>query len=335
MASHLRRHWQAAAAALLICSSAGFLAFRAEPADVKPPPAGDAEVEAGGDLSDPAREQVAPEAGKGDTAATAQADEIRALRARVEAAESQIQLLKSVVVQALRAQSAAEATLRREREARDVAPAAGPGASGSTEPMLADQLGAVTQGLDRLREDVAALRAEVLSGRRPAAGSAPAPEEAEPAASAEADPLAESGVGGEYDPLIQGERVAAVADDAAADLGDQMEVGWVHFDSGSAELTPGGQRKALEAAERIKAMEAAKVRVVGHADTVGEAGHNRQLSERRARAIAGLLERVGLSGDLVEIVGRGEDGAPVPTADQVSEPLNRCAGIFVVMDSPK
>jgi outer membrane protein OmpA-like peptidoglycan-associated protein len=334
MASHLRRHWQAAAAALLICCFAGLLAFRAEPADVKPPPAGDAKVEAGGDRSDPAREQVAPEAGKGDAAATAQADEVRALRARVEAAESQIQLLKSVVVQALRAQSAAEATLRREREARDVAPAAGPGATGSDEPMLAAQLEALTQGLDRLREDVAALRTEVLSGREPAAGSAPVPEEAEPAAGAAADPLAESGVGGEYDPLIQGERVASVADDAA-DLGDQMEVGWVHFDSGSADLTPGGQREALEAAERIRAMEAAKVRVVGHADTVGGAGFNRQLSVRRARAIAGLLERVGLSGDLVEIVGRGEDGAPVPTADQVSEPLNRCAGIFVVMDSPK
>ena len=37
MASHLRRRWQAAAAALLICSFVGFLAFRAEPADVKPP----------------------------------------------------------------------------------------------------------------------------------------------------------------------------------------------------------------------------------------------------------------------------------------------------------
>jgi outer membrane protein OmpA-like peptidoglycan-associated protein len=136
--------------------------------------------------------------------------------------------------------------------------------------------------------------------------------------------------------LIEGERLASLADDDAADtLGDQMEVGQVHFDSGSAELTPGGERRTLEAAERIKAMEAAKVRVVGYADRVGNAGYNQQLSARRAHSIATLLERVGLPGDLVEVVGSGEDGIPVPTADQVSEPLNRCAGIFVVMDSPK
>jgi outer membrane protein OmpA-like peptidoglycan-associated protein len=82
-------------------------------------------------------------------------------------------------------------------------------------------------------------------------------------------------------------------------------------------------------------MEAAKVRVVGYADRVGDAGYNQRLSARRARSIATVLERVGLPRDLVEIVGSGEDGIPVPTADQVSEPLNRCAGIFVVMDSPK
>jgi hypothetical protein len=53
------------------------------------------------------------------------------------------------------------------------------------------------------------------------------------------------------------------------------------------------------------------------------------------RSIATVLELAGLPGDSVEVVGSGEDGIPVPTSDQVSEPLNRIATIFVVMDSPK
>jgi len=83
--------------------------------------------------------------------------------------------------------------------------------------------------------------------------------------------------------------------------------------------------------ERIRAMEPAKVQVVGYADTVGDAGYNRRLSMQRAGAIAMLLAQVGLSDDMVEIVGNGEDGLPEPTADGISEPLNRCAGIFVVI----
>ena len=142
-------------------------------------------------------------------------------------------------------------------------------------------------------------------------------------------------MGGAYTPLIEDESAAFPADAAANATDGQMEVGQVHFNPGSAELTPGGQRKTLEAAERIKAMEATKVRIVGYADTVGDAVYNRQLSAQRARSIEVMLERVGLTGDVVEIVGNGEDGIPEPTADQVSEPLNRCAGIFVVMDTPK
>jgi hypothetical protein len=38
------------------------------------------------------------------------------------------------------------------------------------------------------------------------------------------------------------------------------------------------------------------------------------------------------------LAGRGQetpnDGAPEPTGNQVSEPLNRCAGIFAMLDLP-
>jgi outer membrane protein OmpA-like peptidoglycan-associated protein len=58
------------------------------------------------------------------------------------------------------------------------------------------------------------------------------------------------------------------------------------------------------------------------------------LSLQRARSIADLLESVGVAAEIIAVEGHGEDGAPVPTADQVSEPLNRCAGIFAMVDLP-
>jgi outer membrane protein OmpA-like peptidoglycan-associated protein len=309
-----------AAITLLIWSVASLFASDARAADAEPAAAS---------------EVAAESAGSGHSAVGP--DEMQTLRQRLESAETQIQLLKSVVIQALRGQSAAEEALEREREARDrtVAPGAGPDATPSRDLMIADHLEALTESLALLREDVAALRVEAL-GRRPAAAATPGDsppsaadesDETEPGAAADDDdPIADSGVGGAYDPLLE---------DESAALDGLIEVGLVHFDTGSASLSPGAERKALEAADRIKAMEALRVRVVGHTDTVGEAGFNRDLSTDRARSIATVLEFAGLPVDSVEIVGSGEDEIPVPTSDQVSEPLNRCAAIFVVMDSPK
>jgi OOP family OmpA-OmpF porin len=107
----------------------------------------------------------------------------------------------------------------------------------------------------------------------------------------------------------------------------------VHFNSGSAELTPGGARVAREAVARIRSMAPAKVRVVAFTDRVGDAAYNLVLSKERALSLAAVLERVGLPRDIVEVVGKGEEDTPEPTADGVAEPLNRCAGIFVVADN--
>jgi OOP family OmpA-OmpF porin len=136
--------------------------------------------------------------------------------------------------------------------------------------------------------------------------------------------LAESGMGGEYEPLLEGEAPAP---------GEPVKVAEVHFNSGSAQLTPGGERKARAAVERIRSMAAAKVRVVAFADRVGESAYNRVLSQERALSIAAVLESVGLPREMVEVVGSGEEDLPEPTADGVAEPLNRCAGIFVLADS--
>lgn len=143
-----------------------------------------------------------------------------------------------------------------------------------------------------------------------------------------------SGMGGKFEALGEGETPGSdPLDPTAVTVDYPIKVGEVHFNSGSAELTPGGARVAREAVERIRSMDVAKVQVVAFTDRVGDAAYNLVLSKERALSLAAMLERVGLPRDMVEVIGKGEEDAPEATADGVAEPLNRCAGIFVVADN--
>ena len=336
MTSDIRRHWHVALATLLIWCSAGPLGSIVQAADENSAAASGARSDALADRLDALVEQAAARVGKQGAEGSEPGAEVVALREQLEAAEAQITLLKNVVIQALRAQSAAEEALRRRQwEPRSApAPDVARGPAEAPDFTVADQVEALTDTVRRLRADVEALRSrtprEPMAQREvrpetresssidPAQGALAAPGEEEDAM------LADSGMGGRYEPLLEDEPPAS---------GDPIKVAEVHFNPGSAELTPGGERRTLEAGERIRSMEAAKVRVVAFADRVGGSAYNRVLSQERALSIAAVLESVGLPRDMVEVVGSGEEGIPQPTADGVPEPLNRCAGIFVLPDS--
>jgi outer membrane protein OmpA-like peptidoglycan-associated protein len=55
-----------------------------------------------------------------------------------------------------------------------------------------------------------------------------------------------------------------------------------------------------------------------------------RLSRARAEAVAAVLVAAGVPADLIDVeaFGETEDMLPVPTPPGVSEPLNRCVGIF-------
>ena len=55
-----------------------------------------------------------------------------------------------------------------------------------------------------------------------------------------------------------------------------------------------------------------RVQVIGHTDNTGSAAYNQDLSERRARSVAGILYEVGVSPARVQTIGRGES-APIAT----------------------
>lgn len=75
-----------------------------------------------------------------------------------------------------------------------------------------------------------------------------------------------------------------------------------------------------------------KLFIAGCTDTVGDAGSNQALSQRRARAIASWLREHGYSHPIF-YYGFGEDFLAVPTGDEVDNQANRRA-LYIVSASP-
>lgn len=111
----------------------------------------------------------------------------------------------------------------------------------------------------------------------------------------------------------------------------EQELTEVHFEMGSASLTPGGQSRAAVAAVMLADMDLSVVRLIGYTDRVGSPERNRELAAARAKAVAQFLVSAGLSDTLIETDAMGEADLPVSTGDGVSEPLNRCVAIVAVM----
>ena len=73
----------------------------------------------------------------------------------------------------------------------------------------------------------------------------------------------------------------------------------------------------------------ARVMLAGHTDTSGPEAYNMALSLRRANAVKNALVREGVPAAAIAVIGRGEQGLLVKTADGVREPQNRRVEIVV------
>ncbi|MEM7041392.1 MAG: OmpA family protein [Pseudomonadota bacterium] len=104
----------------------------------------------------------------------------------------------------------------------------------------------------------------------------------------------------------------------------------VHFDLGSAELTPGAMRRAKEAAAWIKQQGIdQKIRLVGSTDTIGTKEDNLVLARERAQSLLKVFADEGIDPAQIELISQGEAGGTETIADQTAEPLNRCVGVFL------
>ena len=84
-----------------------------------------------------------------------------------------------------------------------------------------------------------------------------------------------------------------------------------------------------EAANYARNGNAARVVVVGHADTSGSQAYNVRLSERRAKAVADALVGAGVNQTSLSVDWKGETMPAVATGDGVKEPLNRRSTIDI------
>ncbi|CTQ49596.1 OmpA family protein [Jannaschia donghaensis] len=130
--------------------------------------------------------------------------------------------------------------------------------------------------------------------------------------------LAGAVIGGAAGGLI-GNRLDRQAADLRAQLGDdrilinntgeQLIVTLpqdILFDTDSASLRADLQSDIRALGRNLNQYPNTRVQVIGHTDSEGSAAYNQDLSERRARSVAGVLLEQGVSGSRVVPIGRGE-----------------------------
>jgi len=101
----------------------------------------------------------------------------------------------------------------------------------------------------------------------------------------------------------------------------------VDFAMGSAKLDSQAMATVDDAVAAFKSGNTAAINLVGHADTVGGAKRNQQLSEMRAAAVRDAMVAKGISADMISMMGVGQDSLIVATPDGVAEQANRAVVI--------
>ncbi len=96
-----------------------------------------------------------------------------------------------------------------------------------------------------------------------------------------------------------------------------MSLSDVLFAFDSAALLPGAARALGEVAGLLNEFPDRRIAVEGHTDNVGSEDYNQRLSQRRAEAVAALLESRGVDASRVESRGLGES-MPVASNDEDS-----------------
>jgi outer membrane protein OmpA-like peptidoglycan-associated protein len=79
----------------------------------------------------------------------------------------------------------------------------------------------------------------------------------------------------------------------------------IQFEFGSANVTPGGARAAVDLAAMLEAEGRPSITLVGHTDPIGSPEANRALSERRALEVGRFLVSRGYDPQRIRIEGRG------------------------------
>src|ERR1700704_6771860 len=103
----------------------------------------------------------------------------------------------------------------------------------------------------------------------------------------------------------------------------------VFFDWDRSNLSQQALTPIQQAANAFKTKGNARITATGHTDPSGPEAYNMALSLRRANAVKDALVRNGVPAQAITVVGMGEKGLLVQTADGVREPQNRRVEIVI------
>lgn len=100
------------------------------------------------------------------------------------------------------------------------------------------------------------------------------------------------------------------------------------FSTDSAAVRAPGQIRTI--GQSLLSYPDTSVQVIGHTDNTGSAAYNQDLSERRARSVAGILYEVGVTPARVQTVGRGESNPIASNQTPEGRQANRRVEIVII-----
>jgi len=113
------------------------------------------------------------------------------------------------------------------------------------------------------------------------------------------------------------------------DRGLVVTLGDFVFDSGRAQLQPGGIRTVRKLADFLKAYPERMVAIEGFTDSAGNISTNQQLSERRAQAVQLALIDMGIDPSRIVVRGYGEAYPVASNATSSGRQLNRRVEVVI------
>ncbi|WP_170439337.1 OmpA family protein [Ruegeria arenilitoris] len=104
----------------------------------------------------------------------------------------------------------------------------------------------------------------------------------------------------------------------------------ITFDTDSATVRPALRADLVRVGQNLVNYPNSNVQIIGHTDSDGEAGYNQILSERRANAVADVLQANGVSYARIATIGRGENQPVASNLTPEGKAQNRRVEIVIV-----
>jgi outer membrane protein OmpA-like peptidoglycan-associated protein len=166
------------------------------------------------------------------------------------------------------------------------------------------------QGALRTAQETAQQTAARTTAER--AQAARSAEEAARAAQADQARLAASKA--QVDKLQEQLRELNTLNAKSTDRGIVVTLGDMLFNTGQAQLQPGGSRSVAQLGQFLTNNPEQRVTIEGHTDSVGSRSSNQALSERRAQSVHSALVSMGVPAERLSTVGHGQE-IPVASND--------------------